>query len=1691
MLKRESYTKKVLAIVLVFALVFSSCFTLFANINFAADENELGKQESKNTSSNIEYDATWTENGEEKGYEATTEVDDEELNIHIKIDVKKEGYLKDAKILIESDGGLSFELLDNDNNKQSNKIELANIRAGEKLDLTYKIKYKENNDINNLSKNVNVKLIGIYVTNKGEEKGISENTILKLNWNTNTEFNLTSEMKKFIPYNTESGKEIIAQTNIKSIIPSNNNFVEKEELKIEAIKVEGYEISKIKITTGLGEELLSSEWNFDKENNEIDIQISKENESIKSEEFIITYILTGKTEIEKPFTINSKIDGYISMYGNKEKTSFELNAEYDVDGKVGNIVTIEGQSTEQVKIGNLISNKLNELKEYSINFETEIIADISSVDMINALSIKDNGSAFENENGEFDIDTMNYKEIKISKDNFEKILGTNGYIKVLDNNSNEISKIDTKTKIDENGNYVITLNSSANKIITSKPIAEGRLVIKIEKSLIDTEYSIEQIKTFSNININYTGNIVYSNDAESNVSEITNKIELLKPQTNAELAISRNTLSTITENNDIELTVKLNNINEDNDLYKDPEFYITFPEYIENVDVTNISIANAENIFNIKDSKIYRNENGNIVLGLILEGTQTKYNANELTNGTSILISANIKLNIYAPSKEEKITMSYTNTMATSYSKTENNTGYNEITVEYKAPTGVISVNKISGYDEKGSSVVSVEQGKVTDKIEIFDDEKVSTMDILVMNNNESTCKNVKILGRIPFKGNKDIKTGADLGTTVDTELVNFIKENEANKVNATIYYSTNGEATADLNNKNNNWTNQIDDLSEVKSYLIVLNDYEMKAGDVLRYSYQYRIPENLEHNNNIYGTFETIYENVNDIATVKEVSTPDLVGLTTGVGPQISVETSNNVNGTAKEYEKIKYTVNVKNTGSEIAENVKVKTKIPEGTTLASHSTQSTVESAKGWTLKSDKEINTTIEKLQPNEEKKIEFFVEVNKLPSIEEYYSGEEGFTKNDDGTYSIQEEYTDENGNKKSRETKIDGLPEIKVVSSSEVTAKDLAKTIESEDAGTVVEKSNLVAEETISSEETIAKLNETIESKIVIKNTSGNTMKDIVVTKVLPEGLNYSDSYIVGYESDGITKKKIKNTEYNMETKTVTWKIDSLEPNRSAIVVGNWVIGEMKDKVYKDTISTISTIKVNGEEYQSGQVDVEIGRAALTIEQKTNISNDYIKVGDEIEYNFNIKNIGAIRANNVKLTDNLPEEVKISKLTYIADGVEVSKIVSKNEDATVYTSILPNSNLEVNIQATVGDINTAQKTISNVGEVESADSEKIKSNNIEKIIEKTSQNNSNNSSTTNDNETNTNTNTNTTENNIKTKYEIKGTVWLDKNKNGEKETKERKISGIEVKLINAVTGEQVAKQATNSDGEYEFSNLESGAYIVIFYYDSAKYGLTDYKKQDVTDDKNSDVISANEENTPVATTDIITIENGSKSNIDMGLVEATTFDLSLQKSITKVTVQSNNGTKTYDFDKTDLAKVDINAKNLNGAKVLVEYTFTIKNEGELDGYAKKIVDYIPSELEFNTELNKNWYKENDGNLYSEELADQVIQSGTEKTITLILTKNMTETNTGIINNQAEIAEDYNKAGISDIDSTPNDKDQKDDDMSSADLIIGVKTGDTLIYISAIITIIIAGIITGVALEKSKLLIKLQAKFGKEV
>ena len=1692
MFREKKYCKTVIAILLVLCFTFANCFTLFTNISLATEES-LGKQASESINDNVEYDAKLAKNDDTNGYELEGTINEENLSINMQVEIRKEGYLKNAKILIESENGLSFEFAEEKNEKyqiEGNQISLSNISAGEKLDIKIPIKYKQRDDIENLNKKINVKLIGTYVKNNGKESGISQNVVLKLIWHTNTEYTITSELRKYIPYN----KGIILQTSVTSLLPEQNNYVEKEELQIDAVNLDGYKIEKIIVSNKSEEDLKETEWDYNKEENKINIKIQNNKEALKSNEYLITYVLSGDKKVELPFNLNSKIDGTIFMFGTAEKIETELEKEYEVKESLGSIVSIDSESDKSIKLGNILSNSLSEENAYKTNYETKFNIDVSSTEMCENVLIRSNTPEFENEDSTFETSKILFKQVKVSKDNFEKMLGQDGAIQIINENNEVIATLNKNSKVDNNA-YVVDIDTNNICIKTSKPQTEGILSIQTEKEIIKTEYSYEQIKTFSNINEKYTGSILYAENAESKVSDIENKIELEKPETNAELAISRKTLSTIADNNDIKLEVKLNNSSEENDLYKNPRCQLTFPEYINEVNVKNIAIANSEDVFKIASNEIGKDETGRNVLDITLEGTQTKYNSNTLSNGTSIIINCNMKLNLYTPTSNAKIEMKYLNENATKYKNEVNNVGYAETEVEYKAPVGVVSINRISNYENTGKTLTSVDQGKVTDKIEIFDDAKVATMDIMVMNNNENDCNDIKILGRIPFKGNKDVTTGKDLGTTVDTELVSKINEDENNKSGATIYYSDNGEATEDLENVENNWTTNPENLGDIKSYLIVLDSYEMKPGEILKYTYQYKIPANLEHNANIYGSFKTIYNNLNQVTNIKEVSTADVVGLTTGVGPQIAVQTITNVKNSIKEYEKVKYTITIENTGSEVAENIKVDTKVPTGATVATHSSYNSVESTKGWTLKSDREIVTTIEKLNPGDIKKVEFFVQANKLPTIEEYYAGEDGFTKNEDGTYSINQSYVDENGTTKYEDKKIDSIPEIKLVCESTITAEDLAKEIKTEDSGITVEKSNLVAEETIETKDSIAAENETIESKIQIKNNSNDTMKNIIVSKVLPEGLNYSDSYIRGYEDDGITLKKIKTTNYDSDSRTVTWVVDELKPGRTVLLTGDWVVGQLKENTYKDTIATKSNILVNGEQYQAGEVDITVGRPNLEVSQTSNQTNQYVKPGDQIKYTFTVKNTGSVRANNVTLTDTLPNEVSIKKLVYTVDGVEVSKVVAKNEDATVYTSILPEGKLEATVTAEVNNIDTAQRTITNVGKVESNDISKLNSNEVVNIIERTSDTVGTDTEKENTNKDTTNNNANNSQNtsneNVKDKYDIKGIAWLDKNKNGERDNGDNKLAGIEVKLINSKTAEQVNKTVTNQDGEYQFSNLENGTYIVMFYYDNSKYALAEYKKQNVAEDKNSDVIATTENDKTVATTDVITIENGSKSNIDMGLVEATTFDLALTKAISKVTVQTKNGTKSYDFDNTDLAKVDINAKYLSGATVIVEYTFTVKNEGELEGYAKQLVDYMPKELEFNTELNKNWHKGNDGNLYTEELANTPIQAGESKTVKLVLTKAMTDTNTGIVNNQAEISKDYNKAGIADKDSTPGDQDQKDDDMSSADLIIGVKTGETLIYISAIIAGIVAVIIAVIVIKKNKLIYKIQAKFGKEV
>ncbi len=324
------------------------------------------------------------------------------------------------------------------------------------------------------------------------------------------------------------------------------------------------------------------------------------------------------------------------------------------------------------------------------------------------------------------------------------------------------------------------------------------------------------------------------------------------------------------------------------------------------------------------------------------------------------------------------------------------------------------------------------------------------------------------------------------------------------------------------------------------------------------------------------------------------------------------------------------------------------------------------------------------------------------------------------------------------------------------------------------------------------------------------------------------------------------------------------------------------------------------------------------------------------------------------------------------------------------------------------------------------------------------------------------------------------YTISGIAWVDANKDGRRDAQEKILSGVGVSVIDANKGTYVegVNTTTSENGQYEI-HVAPGNYILVFTYNTQMYRLTEYRKQGVQENENSDVINKtitnNGINITVGATDTINVNSSNVENIDIGLIEVSTFDLELNKYVSEIVVQTNKSTTKYGYNNQDLVKVEIPAKEINNATVIVKYAIQITNVGEIAGYVQNIVDYMPSDLDFSSELNKDWYQAN-SNLQNNSLSNVVIEPGQTQTVELVLVKTVTGDNTGTIINTAEIAEASNSLGISDTDSTPGNNNASEDDYGRAEVIISVETGRMVVFISIIMTILIVTAVTVLIINK---------------
>ena len=212
-------------------------------------------------------------------------------------------------------------------------------------------------------------------------------------------------------------------------------------------------------------------------------------------------------------------------------------------------------------------------------------------------------------------------------------------------------------------------------------------------------------------------------------------------------------------------------------------------------------------------------------------------------------------------------------------------------------------------------------------------------------------------------------------------------------------------------------------------------------------------------------------------------------------------------------------------------------------------------------------------------------------------------------------------------------------------------------------------------------------------------------------------------------------------------------------------------------------------------------------------------------------------------------------------------------------------------------------------------------------------------------------------------------------------------------------------------------------------------------------------------------------------NDGEDDQDIEKIYVKYFDLSLRKWVTQAIVIEDGEEKVMETghyaeqDPEPVVKVEINKKRLNDTVIKFRYSIRVKNEGEIEGYASEISDYIPNGLKFNQADNPKW-KEANGKITTDQLKDTLLKPGDTATVDVLLTWINSEDNMGVMTNVAEISKDKNDSNSKDIDSTPNNKKAGEDDIDDAPVALTVVAGSKptyIILISSILALIGASVI----------------------
>lgn len=1655
---------KVIAALLAVTIMYAS---LLPVISYAADSlltaQELENQKTSTNNKNVEFDVYY----DDDRHSRSIDIDSTDTKLNISLNVKEAGYLKDISVDFAD---ANFLIADNNENADAIKnfdsankrIEFNQINSGNNVVKSINISADKQDQVdeNMLSKDNSITFNGIYVNENGEEEKVSKTIVIHTGWKTDAGKAVVSyETIKYIPFVSNKGNKLIIQGKINSGLETNILPIKSTQISLTAPQIENEYPESVTVianntlaTNGdeTGLYFTQDNWTYDNQTGKIEINVNNNPNNGKIswkknvlDEYIVTYIYSEDVYEEIKNTsvkLDFEVTVEISLYNDGTGTTVISNGigEYSYkQKKLGELIDITTHATDSINKGYMYNNKETaEENKRETDYMVSYTANVSYADIIDKISIEQQIDTFTTETSEnlTTISGTNYtynKQLRVLESEFKKVLGENGSISIL-NGETVLATITKDTPVTD-GYYIVDLtNYNVNniRIETSKPEKEGSLSIDIFKSIAkDIDYSKNQINNFTNIKTSVIGR-AYNEDIA--ISEISGEslIKLEEPTQKASITSNKESLSTIIENTDVEIKATLENDSIDDAMYENPTVRINLPSNIESINIKEAKLYFDDEL-QIVESNLVDNEDGTKSIVTTLSGKQTKYN-NVAAKGATLSFIADITLNKLTPTTQTQIGLVVNNG---DEAQTQTTASYN---ISYIAPTGVVTTNSIANYKPDADPIMSISGEEKEALIPTLAGAQNPTFTMNVINNYSNDLSNIVVLGRTPFAGNKNPETQEDLGSSITLPLTSGLTVSGID-ANYTVYYSENGEATRDLTSTANGWTTEVSDYSKIKSYMIVFNNYTMQQGANFTFSYTANIPENLQYNMSAYGTYVVYFNNLIRETAIEDKAIATKVGVTTGSGPVIDAKLESLMSGDSiSSGNVLKYKLTVNNTGSEKA--VGLKARIPVDDSISYVEEDET--RINGYT-------NSESVTYEDSEEGKIIVIdigdVDVQSSISKEIWLLTTASATE--DKTFNIKATVSND---KVSAETESLTVKVLKTFFETQISSNEDAI-----DVGDTFRLRMLVK----SSEEDLGL------GDIIPDYQYKGERTNSAITFELPEELSIDNVTI-----DDEDKTSQVTTNNNM----VSINLGTVGSNTMTIVVtfrGN----NLGDEIYERSVTITPQIKADGMDNAEimDSINVTVNKPGLSITQTSNIpSIATIETAQRYTYTFTIKNLSNSQIHNIIFEDKLPTELTYSGLDISVDNGSVSKLVDVSDDGTVSTNI---AILEGKATATINLYVVANRTenditISNKGVISQLDIGTIESNTLTNTIKKY------------------------TPSDIvvpptEEPRQLTGNIWIDTNNDGIKDDEEPKSIDVEVLLLDNTSG-NIAQDLngndlitkTDSNGDYAFSHVRQGRYTVIFFYDSANFSPTIYQKEGADQTRNSDALDKDVvyegETRKAAVTEEILLTDVDMYNIDLGLIEDKKFDLRLDKIVKNLTVNNNSGTKTTQYNN-DLARIDIEAKDADSSTMVVEYTLRITNEGAVPGYAKRIADYIPDGLSFNSGLNTEWYEGADGVIYNTSLANTLINPGETKELTLILTTKITDNSFGMITNNAEIMEMSNDYGLQDIDSVAGNNSTNEDDYSTANIILGVKTGQVFIYVTLAFTLI-AIIGVGTYIIKKKVL-----------